>query len=170
MIGASELARLLRRAGSGDRRAFTRVYDATAARAYGLCRRLLDDPVVAEDTAEEAYREVWLRAATYDPARGSAAAWVLAIVHRVAVARAHETGVVRASTVTVADAGTGPAAALTEQVLDQLGTMEWAAVELAYFGGRRHGDVAALLGLTVDAAQARIRDGLVRVRALTVPG
>lgn len=165
MTGAAELARLLRRAGDGDRRAFARVYDATAARSYGLCRRLLDDPAVAQDAVDRAYREVWSGAASYDPARTSAAAWVLALVHRVAVARAHETGVARCSTVT--GAGAGGATAETERVLAQLGTLEWAAVELAYFGGRRHGDIAALLGLTAGSAQDRIRDGLVQVRALS---
>lgn len=162
MTSADDLAAVLRRAGAGDRSAFTRVYDVTAERAYGICCRLLDDPRVAEEAAEQAYREIWRRASTYDATRGSAAAWVLAVVHRVAVARAHETGVVRRSSVAPGMGGSSE----SEAILAQLSTLEWASLELAYFGGRRYRDVATLLGLGPDAAQARIRDGLVKVREL----
>lgn len=166
MTGATELARLLRRAGDSDVGAFARVYDATASRAYGTCLRILDDPAEADAAMDRAYREVWTRASSYDPARGSAVAWVLAIAHRVAVDRAQEAGVVRGSTVAVRSVVAGA----VDAVLAQLDTLEWAAVELAYFGGRRHGEVAGMLGLSPVVALDRIRDGLVRVRDLTAAG
>ena len=163
MIRAENLTRLVQQAGGGDRRAFAGLYDVTSARAYGICRRLLDDPAVAEEVAEQAYREVWRRASAYDPTQASAMAWVMSIVHRAAVARAHQPGVRRCSSV---PPGVGAAAGSSDAILAQLSTLEWASIELAYFGGRRHTEVAEVLGLTTGTAQTQIRDGLLRVREL----
>ena len=84
---AADLADLLKRSGRGDEAAFAQLYDAAAARVYGLALRVVRDPAQAEEVTQEAFLDVWRTAARYDPARGSAISWLLTIVHRKAVDR-----------------------------------------------------------------------------------
>src|SRR5437763_413205 len=78
---------LLTQVARGDEAAFVKLYDELAPRVYGLCRRIVRDPAQAEEVAQEALVEVWRTAGRYDPAKGSASAWVLTIAHRRAVDR-----------------------------------------------------------------------------------
>ena len=84
---ADDLASLLDRCGQGDEEAFTRLYDATAPRAYGVALRVVRDQKLAEDVTQEAYLELWRESRRYDSARRSAMGLLLTIVHRRAVDR-----------------------------------------------------------------------------------
>ncbi len=84
---AVDLSALLKQAARGDQEAFARLYDATAARAYGLALRVVRDPAQAEEVTQEAFLEIWRMSTRFDPAKGSAPAWMLTIVHRKAVDR-----------------------------------------------------------------------------------
>src|SRR2546423_392460 len=77
---------LLTQVARGDEAAFAKLYDELAPRVYGLCRRIVRDPAQAEEVAQEALVEVWRTAGRYDPAKGSASAWV----HRGAVGVAEQ--------------------------------------------------------------------------------
>ncbi|CAN5483993.1 sigma-70 family RNA polymerase sigma factor [soil metagenome] len=166
-IDDADLAALVGRMALGDQAALAQLYDATAARAYGLCRRVLGSAQVAEEVTSVSYQAIWDRAAEFDVEHGTAQAWVLAIVHRAAVDRVRSEpnpGVDSFDTLDLCDAPRANAA------LAALSTLEWAAVEHAYFAGRRHAEVAALLGVTPQAAQARIRQGLLRLADLAGTG
>ena len=84
---ADDLASLLDRCGRGDEEAFTRLYDATAPRAYGVALRVVRNQKLAEDVTQEAYLELWRESRRYDSARRSAMGLLLTIVHRRAVDR-----------------------------------------------------------------------------------
>ena len=84
---AGDLAALLKLSGRGDEAAFAKLYDATAARAYGLAVRVVRDPSQAEEVAQEAFLEIWRTASRFDDSRGSAVSWILTLVHRKAVDR-----------------------------------------------------------------------------------
>ena len=84
---APDLGALLERVAEGDADAFASFYDATCARVFGLILRVLRDPGYSEETTQEVYAQVWRAAAGYDPAEGSAVAWVLTLAHRRARAR-----------------------------------------------------------------------------------
>ena len=135
------------------------------------------DPAQAEEVAQEAFLDIWRTAARFDPARGSAIAWMLTIVHRKAVDRvrsaeastrrdttyhqqnqpvAHDATAEAAQASLEARRVRGALAALTE--------VQREAVELAYFGGYTHTEVATMLDLPVGTAKTRIRDGLIRLR------
>jgi RNA polymerase sigma-70 factor (ECF subfamily) len=172
-----DLSELLRAAARGDERAFAELYDATSRRLYGLVVRVVRDPAQAEEVAQESFLEIWRTAARFDPARGSAIAWMLTIVHRKAVDRvrsaeassrrdttyhsqnqpvAHDATAEAAQASLEARRVRGALAALTE--------VQREAVELAYFGGYTHTEVATMLDLPVGTAKTRIRDGLIRLR------
>lgn len=175
--GAPDLAELLKLASRGDEAAFAQLYDATAARAFGLAIRVVRDPAQAEEVTQEAYLEIWRTSARFDPARGSAVSWLLTIVHRKAVDRVRSAeATTRRDTKyhqhnqpvehdTTAEAV--HASLEARRVRGALGTLtavQRQALELAYFGGYTHTEVASMLDLPVGTAKTRIRDGLIRLR------
>lgn len=172
-----DLAALLNRSARGDRAAFAELYDATARRVHGLVLRVVRDPAQAEEVTQEVYLETWRTASRYDAARGSAVAWLLTIAHRRAVdrVRSSEAATRRESTYlhlsrpvdhdTTADtAHASLEAHRVRSALSSLTAVQREAIELAYFGGYTHAEVAALLDLPLGTAKTRIRDGLIRLR------
>ena len=83
-------AELLRRCGLGDEAAFATLYDQTCVPLFRLVLRVLEDSASAEQVTQEAYLHMWEHSARYDPARGSALAWVITTAHRAAVDRLHQ--------------------------------------------------------------------------------
>jgi RNA polymerase sigma-70 factor (ECF subfamily) len=84
---SSDLDALLRQVAQGDTEAFAAVYDLTKSRVFGLVIRVLRDAGYSEETTQEIYLEVWRTASQYDPAKGSALAWLLTMAHRRAIDR-----------------------------------------------------------------------------------
>jgi RNA polymerase sigma-70 factor (ECF subfamily) len=172
-----DLGQLLKLSGRGDEAAFARLYDATAARAFGLAVRVVRDPAQAEEVTQEAFLEIWRTASRFDPDRGSAVSWVLTLVHRRSVdrVRSAEASTRRDTTyhqsnVTVEHDSTAEAAQASmearrvRQALGSLTQVQREALELAYFKGYTHTEVATMLDLPVGTAKTRIRDGLIRLR------
>jgi RNA polymerase sigma-70 factor (ECF subfamily) len=177
VAGTPDLAELLRRSGRGDEGAFAELYDATAARAFGLAVRVVRDPAQAEEVAQEAFLEIWRTASRFDPARGSAVSWVLTLVHRKAVDRVrsaeastrrdttyHQSTQVVEHDSTAEAAQASMEARRVRQALGSLTEVQREALELAYFKGYTHTEVATMLDLPVGTAKTRIRDGLIRLR------
>lgn len=175
--GTDELAGLLRRCARGDEAAFARLYDATSSRVHGLVVRLVRDPAQSEEVTQEVFLQVWRTAARYEPGRGSALSWLMTIAHRRAVDRiraaeaAHrnDTSYHQATGTTPHDVTAEAAEASMEArrvrvALDQLTDVQREAIDLAYFGGYTHTEVAAMLDLPLGTAKTRIRDGLIRLR------
>jgi len=82
-----ELTELLRACSRGEEAAFAKLYDATAARLFGLVLRTVRDRAQAEEVTQDAYLDIWRNSARYDPERGSAMSWLMTIGHRKAVDR-----------------------------------------------------------------------------------
>lgn len=151
---------LLVRSGREDEGAFAGLYDLIAPNAYGVALRVLADPDQAHEVVRDVFLEVWRTSASFDPTRGTAAGWILSITHRRAVERVRATPAGVTSDAVHAN--------LTAQgVRDPLGSLtpnQRRAVELAYFGGHTHADVARLMQAPVGVTKARIRTALVRLR------
>jgi len=175
--GAPDLGELFRRSARGDESAFAAVYDATAARVHGLVLRVIRDPAQAEEVTQETFLEAWRIASRFDPDRGSALSWLLTLAHRRAVdrVRSAEAASRRDATyhdqnITVAHDSTAEAATTAietqrvRQAMRTLTDVQREAIELAYFGGYTHTEVATMLDLPVGTAKTRIRDGLIRLR------
>jgi RNA polymerase sigma-70 factor (ECF subfamily) len=173
----SDLAELLKRSGRGDEAAFAQLYDAVAGRLFGLALRVVRDPAQAEEVCQEALLDIWRTAARFDPARGSALSWVFTLVHRKAVDRVrsaeastrrdtsyhHQTRPVDHDATAEAVEATFEARRV-RTALDTLTPVQREAIDLAYFGGYTHTEVATMLDLPVGTAKTRIRDGLIRLR------
>lgn len=174
---AESLADLLRRSSLGDQAAFAELYDATSARLYGLILRVVRDPAQSEEVTQEAFLEIWRASARFDPDKGNALSWMMTLAHRRAVdrVRSAEASTRRdtayesathpiAHDVTAETVTTRLEARRVRQALKALTAVQRQAIELAYFGGYTHTEVASMLDLPVGTAKTRIRDGLIRLR------
>jgi RNA polymerase sigma-70 factor (ECF subfamily) len=172
-----DLAELLRASARGEEQAFAQLYDATSRRLYGLVLRVVRDPAQSEEVAQEAFLEIWRTSARFDPDRGSAMSWMMTIAHRKAVDRVRSaeaasrrdetweaTTQERAYDITADEVERSLDSQRVRQALASLTETQRGAVQLAYFGGYTHNEVAALLGIPLGTAKTRIRDGLIRLR------
>ena len=174
---SARLGSLMQRSSRGDEGAFAELYDATSARAYGLALRVVRNPAHAEEVVQEAYLDAWRTSSRFDPARGSAIGWLLTIVHRKAVdrVRSAEAATARDATYhresssvqhdsTLEAAHASLEAQRVRSAVSGLTEVQREAVELAFFGGYTHTQVATMLDVPVGTAKTRIRDGLIRLR------
>jgi RNA polymerase sigma-70 factor (ECF subfamily) len=172
-----DLTELLRASARGDQHAFGALYDATSPRVHGLVLRVVRDPAQAEEVTQEAYLAIWRTASRFDPGKGSALSWLLTLAHRRAVDRVRsaeaasrrDTAYESAQQTIPHDATAEAATASLEArrvrtALASLTPPQRQAIELAYFGGYTHTEVATMLDLPVGTAKTRIRDGLIRLR------
>ncbi len=174
-----DLAALLERTARGDAESFAQFYDATATAAYGLALRVVANRALAEDITQEAYLGLWQSAGRFNRHRGTALSFLITIVHRRAVDRVRATrAAVRRDELyhrrqprvdhdpTMEAAHVGLGAARVRAAMAGLTSEQRQAIELAYFGGFTHSEVATALGIPLGTAKTRIRDGLVRLRRL----
>lgn len=163
--------------GRGDTDAFASLYDALSSRVYGTALRVLREPVHAEEVVQEVFLQVWAEAGRYESARGRARSWVMTLAHRRAVdrVRSSQAGRRREATYfrelesdpvddTAALVQAGADADLVRAALATLSSSQREAIELAYFGGHTHSEVAGLMQAPLGTTKSRIRDGLLRLR------
>jgi RNA polymerase sigma-70 factor, ECF subfamily len=158
---------LLVRIAMGSEEAFRMLWDRFGAAVYTVCRRRLGDVGAAEDATQEAFTSVWRRAATFDPARGSAAAWLYAVARNAAaqLVRQGQAG----SRLTVlddrtADTENDPVMGLAlHAALTRLPATEREVLELAYFDDMTQTQIAARLRLPLGTVKTRTRAGLHRL-------
>lgn len=177
MIAApDEHEALLQASAAGDQQAFSKLYDLIAAPAFGLISRVVRDPAISEEVAQEAMLEIWRSASRYSPDRGSARSWMLTIAHRRAVDRVRneQAGRNRNDRVGRLDAAGQPWAANSPDAVDGLAMrsavallspLQRESIDLAYYGGHTCSEIASMLDVPLGTVKTRIRDGLTRLRA-----
>lgn len=154
------------------------LYDRHARPIYSLALRILGEPAEAEDVVQDVFSQAWRQASAYSASRGAVAAWLLTLtrsraIDRLRARRARPMGV-RDERVADTLADAGPPADLqvlsSEQVvrvraaLDELPLLQRAAVELAYFEGLTHAEIAARLEQPLGTVKTRIRLAMLRLR------
>lgn len=168
------LTERLLEAAAGDDVAFAEVFDAMASRVYGIALRVLGDPHQAEEVAQEAMIEAWTKSSRFDPARGTASAWVTTIAHHRAVDRVRASDASRrrdttwhrpTSAADIEDTTFDETVAHADTrrifgALMQLPPTQRRAIELAYFGGYTYSDVARLMQAPLGTTKTRIRNAL----------
>lgn len=177
---------LLSQVASGDHEAFAALYDRLGGAAYGLARRVVSNPALADEATQEAFLNVWLTAATFDPSRGTARAWIMTIVHRRAVDTVRRELTrrrrLRPAALVVVDreydvvledvlqrASARAADNVITRALTALTPLQREAVDLGYFQGFTCAEVADLLNVPLSTAKTRMRDALIRLAAEVRP-
>jgi RNA polymerase sigma-70 factor, ECF subfamily len=173
--GPPVLAEVFVEPGRGDEAAFAQVYQRLAPSVFGLAKRVVRDPALAEDVSQEVFASVWRLATRYDPGKGSAQTWVLTLTHRRAVdlVRSDEAASRRESHTAAYDtpfdtvheqAATRIEREQVRRCLSALTDVQREVVMLAYYGGHTYAEVSALLQANLSTVKTRMRDGLVRLR------
>jgi RNA polymerase sigma-70 factor (ECF subfamily) len=172
-----DLETCIGRVAAGDQAAFATIYDQLAATVFGVSRRVLRDPSQAEEVTQEVFTEIWRQATRFDASRGSVRTWALTIAHRRAVDRvrseqAHRDRQTRTAAVdATADPSPEDSAIDAEDrtraqaAMAELSAAQREALELAFYDGLTHVQIAERLGIALGTVKTRIRDGLIRLRA-----
>lgn len=164
---------------AGDHEAFAELYDAYAPRVLGLVIRVLRDHAQAEEVTQEVFLELWVSAARYSASKGTPSTWIMTLAHRRAVDRVrasqasrdrdlrvgirdHENGYDSVSEIvelTVEDAR-------VKSALRSLTALQQRAIVLVYYEGLSYAEAAVRLDVPAGTVKTRLRDGLIRLRAL----
>lgn len=168
----------MERVRDGDAKAFEVVFDRHGGAAFSLAYRMCGSSARAEDVVQEAFISLWRSGARYDPARGSVRSWILTVVHnraidafrREATRESHDVRDDRlAEQVPARERTDGEVerrddARRVRSVLGELPSDQRRVIELAYFGGFTHSEIADMLQLPAGTVKGRMRLGLSKLR------
>ncbi len=168
---------LLGRITAQDRQALAEFYDQTAGFLFSASMRILGDPHEAEEVIQDVFVQIWDKAATFDAAMGSPFHWALSITRNRSIDRLRSRER-RSRLMTELQATTDPASAdppvqtaLAEEELISvrsavagLAPEQRQAIEMAFFGGLTHVEIAQELNEPLGTVKARIRRGMLKLR------
>ena len=174
-LADEEVMQLVQR---GDPRAFELLYDRHGGAAYSLAFRIVGKQAAAEDVVQEALISIWRSRLRYDQTRGSVRTWILGIVHNRAIdglrrSAVHDRrrepleGVVErqeAPERTDVEVARREEARSVRGALEVLPVEQRQTIELAYFGGFTHSQIADLIDEPIGTVKGRMRLGLDKMR------
>ena len=172
---------VLGRMGRGDDAALAELYDRHARPVYSLALRILQDAADAEDVVQEVFTQAWRQASRYDPSRGAPAAWLLTMarsraIDRLRARRVRPDGLGLPDNLrdipdppdksTPADAQLVSAEQVerVRKALSALPLLQRVALELAYYEGLTHAEIAERLEQPLGTVKTRIRLAMLKLR------
>jgi RNA polymerase sigma-70 factor (ECF subfamily) len=164
--------------------ALAALYDRHAGRVLAVARRIVRTPSEAEEVLEDVFWEVWSRAERFDPLRGSPLAYLLLLARsraldHVRARQRREARILPLGSIEELDRAGGPGESRPSPLehtlatetgkrvraaLAELGDEQRKAIELSFFGGLSHSEIAERLGIPLGTVKSRIRRGLVVLR------
>jgi len=161
----------------GDQGAMADLYDRYSGVVYAVALRVLGDTGAAEDVQQEVFMQLWRNPAGFDSARGSMGAWLAVITRNRAIdalrKRKPETDfedvVLSVSPDLAGDADRARAAEKVRAALGTMPDMQRKMLELAYFEGLSHSEIATKTGDALGTVKTRIRAGLITLRKAFQP-
>ena len=171
--------------GRRDPEAFEVLYDRHGGVAYSLAYRIVGNRAAAEEVTQEAFISVWRSGARFDAARGSVRSWLLSVVRNRAIdfLRSKAGKAPKLDFDDDSALEQRPAAERTEEealrretageiqgALGKLPGEQSKVIELAYFGGFSHSEIAEILGLPMGTVKGRMRLGLEKIRGELAEG
>lgn len=169
----TEDAELLRRASNGDAAAVMQLYDRHAGVVLALAVRILGGRDEAEEVVQESFVKVWQEAATYDAGRAGFRAWICTIARNRSLDLLRRRGSAMRARPQLREPDRGVEAAAPEvgadgtrarAVLATLPAPQREAIELAYFEGLTHSEIAKKTGTPLGTVKTRILDGMRKLR------
>ena len=163
---------------ASDAEAFSTLYDRHSRAAFSLAHRMMGERQAAEDLAQDAFIKVWRGAGSYRAERGSVRTWILSIVHNRGIDHLRSLASRRRTQdkIEASAPRSQPSEAFAEtwrnsqrdQVREALNTLpkeQLKILELAYFSGYTHVEIAELMGLPLGTVKGRMRLGLKKIRS-----
>jgi len=156
----------------GDASAFQQLYDATSGTLFGICTRILGDRVEAEEALQDTYLAIWRKAATFDPERGSAGAWIATLARHCAIDRLRGRSRIAAAPIELADdvpdgamlapdlIERGETRAKLEGCLQLLAPADGILIRSAFFQGSSYAELAVRTDRPLGTIKSRIRRAL----------
>ena len=168
---------------AGNSEALANLYDETSSSLYGLALRVLNDPADAEEVVLDVYQQVWRATHTYDPGRGTVWGWLTVMTRSRAIDRLRSMGSRRARELPIEDGFETPSRSpapevesifaeerkLVRRALGTLAPEQREAIELAFFRGLTHVEVAEAMGAPLGTIKTRIRIGMRKMRDVLAP-
>jgi RNA polymerase sigma-70 factor, ECF subfamily len=160
----------------GEARAFAVIFDRHASAAFSLAYRMCGTPAIAEDVVQEAFLSLWRSRAHYDPTRSSVRSWVVSATRNRTIDASRRTGVndrngtsddriaeIAAPEVTDTEVVRREDARQVRAALETIPADQRRVIQLAYFGGFTHSEIAELLGVPSGTVKGRMRLGLAKL-------
>jgi RNA polymerase sigma-70 factor (ECF subfamily) len=165
-----------------DPAAFQVLYERHSGVAFSLAYRMVGTRAQAEDVVQEAFLSIWRSGARYERTRGSVRTWVLGIVHNRAIdslrratvhdkRRASDEGIaerLESGDRTDVEAARREEAGTVRTAMETLPVEQSQVIELAYFGGFSHSEIAEMLEMPIGTVKGRMRLGLEKMRGALV--
>ena len=177
-----EWVALIGRVADGDRTAFAALYDATSRMVFGLILRVVVDRSSAEEVLSDVYIQVWRQAKSYDTARGAPLAWLMTIARSRSIDRLRagkpeqqkesldSIAELTSNSVSPEDASVhSERSRLVRSALSSLAPEQREVIELAYFSGLSHSEIALKLGQPLGTVKTRTRLGMMKLRDMLSP-
>ena len=178
-----DLVSLVERVASGDQSALAALYDATNRPVYSIILRILGEESSAEEVLLDVYTQVWRQAASYDDNRGAPLAWMATIARSRAIDRLRSGWQDRHRKESLDVLGAVPANAaspeesaaaserqtLVREALNLLTYEQRQVIELAYYSGLSHSEIAEKLNQPLGTVKTRTRLGMMKLREALAP-
>jgi RNA polymerase sigma-70 factor, ECF subfamily len=173
---------LIQQVADGDQSALTTLYDASSRLVFGLILRIVSDRSTAEEVLLDVYTQVWRQAANFDLRRGAPMAWIMTIARSRAIDRLrsgkhdqNKESIENLSNLTGASVNPEEATVhserrrLVQSALDTLSPEQREVIELAYYSGLSHSEIALKLGQPLGTVKTRTRLGMIKLREALRP-
>jgi len=172
---------LLARVVKGDQQAFSQLYDQSCTLLYTIAYRILGSREEADELLQDVYLKVWRKVARYDVGRGTPVAWLITLTRSRAIDRLRARGArAQHATMTLDEspamrmAAQGPSPFETQAdqelrlavgtAIGSLPQAQQQAIELAYYEGLSHHEIAARLNQPLGTVKTRIKLGMSKLR------
>jgi RNA polymerase sigma-70 factor (ECF subfamily) len=171
-MALSEDEQLLDRVAKGDQQAMGQIFDRYSRMVYSVAFRVLSDSGYAEDVLQDVFFKVWREPHTFLKGRGSLGAWLAVVARNRAIDALRrrkptdsvEDVVLVASTNLAAESERNTMIEMVRKVMKALPLEQQASMELAYFEGLSHSEIAARTGDPLGTVKTRIRSALITLR------
>jgi len=178
-----DLEEIIRRAAQGDASAIAALYDSTSRLVFGLIVHILGDRFAAEEVLLDVYTQVWCQASSYEQQRGTPLSWLMTMARTRAIdrMRSGKQYQQRKEPLDLAvhqksgEVGPEEAAAISERrtlvrsALETLSPPQREVIELAYYSGLSHSEIAAHLGQPLGTVKTRARLGMMKLCEMLRP-
>jgi RNA polymerase sigma-70 factor (ECF subfamily) len=161
----------MRRVVQGDQTALMALYDAYGRLVFSIALRIMGDSALAEEVTQDAFLKAWQQAAKWTPERGALKSWLMAIAHNAALDALRRERRQPLQSLdeddrdeVAAELGDWQDAALTGALLERLPSEQRQLVELAFYGGLSHSQIAARLSMPLGTVKTRLRTALIYLR------